>query len=549
MARLGARPGELLPDTLPDAHRLLHELQVHQIELEIQNEELRQAHQDLDAAREKYFDLYDLAPVAYLSIGENGRIEDANLTAADLLDVARSKLIRRSFSDFIVPDDQDRFYFLRRHLATASDREVSELRLIGKSGAPLWVRIEATMSRARKDQPPTVRVTLTDISTLKAAEAVLRERIDQEARLTKFAANAPGAIFQYCLRPDGSSAFPFASAGIEALFGLAPEDLARDASLLITRIHPDDRAHLVASRQDSVCSLSAWHDEHRAMHPEKGEIWVELRATPEHAADGSVLWYGFVADITERKRTEQMVNRLAQTLEQRVTDRTAELTASTRELESFSYAVSHDLRSPLRALDGYSYLLVEEFAERLGKTGCDYLHRIRLASQHLSNVIDDMLDLANVSRLPLNRIALDLSVLGDKNAQELQAQAHQRKVEWVIAEGLSARADPLLMSSLLGHLLGNAWKYTSEREKACIELGSCLKDGTQTFFVRDNGAGFDMTYAQKLFQPFQRLHEPTRFDGTGIGLAIVQRIVYRHGGRVWAESAVGHGATFFFTLP
>jgi light-regulated signal transduction histidine kinase (bacteriophytochrome) len=148
----------------------------------------------------------------------------------------------------------------------------------------------------------------------------------------------------------------------------------------------------------------------------------------------------------------------------------------------------------------------------------------------------------------LTREAVDLSVLGDKIAQKLLAQARHRHVEWVIAEGLVARADPRLMSVLLGHLLGNAWKFTGEQELARIELGSCVSNATQTFSVRDNGIGFDMAYAHKLFQPFQRLHEPARFGGTGIGLAIVQRIIYRHGGRVWAESTLGHGATFFFTF-
>ncbi|MGB0127259.1 MAG: PAS domain S-box protein, partial [Rhodocyclaceae bacterium] len=514
-ARLDLQPIEGSAQTLQDAHRLVHEFQVHQIELEIQNEELRRVQHELEASQAKYFDLYDLAPVGYLTIGEDGRIREANFLAAQLLGGERAALIARPFSAFILPEDQDRFHFLRQHLSNAPHRQVAELRLIGKPGGPLWVRVEAATSLPRNDQPPTLRVTLTDISTAKAAEIVLREQIDQEARLSKFAANAPGAIFQYRLQPDGSGALCYASAGIEALFGVTPRELASDASALLARIHPDDRAHLIGSREASLRSLSTWHDEHRAMHPEKGEIWVELRATPERDADGSVLWYGFVADITERRRAEDLTRDLAQTLEQRVTDRTAELTASTRELELFSYAVSHDLRSPLRALDGYSYLLVEEFAGLLGEAGCHYLHRIRLASQHLSNVIDDMLDLAKVSRQALNPTVVDLSAVGNQVEQALQLEGLHRNVEWIISGGLAVQADPALMSILLGHLLGNAWKFTGERERGRIELGGCLMDGTLTFFVRDNGAGFDMAYAQKLFQPFQRMHEPGRFAGTG----------------------------------
>jgi PAS domain S-box-containing protein len=548
-ARLGERPSTSPPQTLADASRLVHELQVHQLELEIQNEELRRIQQELETSQRKYFDLYDLAPVGYLTICEDKHIVETNFAAAQLLGVERAALARRRFSDFIHRDDRQQFDRLCQSLASAPPGQVTEVRLAGKREPPRWVRIEATMNPPSRDEPPSLRAVVTDISALKVAETALRERIDLEERLTKFAANAPGAIFQYRLRPDGSSTFPYTSAGIQALFGLAPEELVRDAAALVARIHPDDQERLIASRQESQRTLSNWRDEHRVQHPETGEIWVELRATPEREADGSVSWYGFVADITERKRAEQMVQNLAQTLEQRVSDRTAELSASNRELASFSYSVSHDLRAPLRALDGFSYLLAEECGKRPDAPCRDYLHRIRQASQHLGNVIDDMLDLASVGREPLKRGAVDLSVLGDKIAQNLQAQAQQRRVEWTIAEGLVARADPRLMSILLGHLLGNAWKFTGEQELASIELGSSIINATLTFYVRDNGVGFDMTYAHNLFQPFQRLHEPARFEGTGIGLAIVQRIIYRHGGRIWAESAVGHGATLFFTLP
>jgi PAS domain S-box-containing protein len=548
-ARLGERSKPSPPQTLEDASRLLHELQVHQIELEIQNEALRRIGDELEASRAKYFDLYDLAPVGYLTIGEDRHIQEANFAAAQLLGVERAALVGRPFSNFILWEDQERFDHLCRSLASAPPGQVTELRLAGKRDSSRWVRIEATISPAGPGEQPSLRAVVTDISALKAAEAVLRERVDLEERLTKFAANAPGAIFQYRLRPDGSSTFPYTSVGIQALFGLAPEELARDASALVARIHPDDQERLIASRQESQRTLSSWRDEHRVQHPQTGEIWVELRATPEREADGSVSWYGFVADITERKRAEQMVQNLAQTLEQRVSDRTAELSASNRELASFSYSISHDLRAPLRALDGFSYLLAEECNEQVGERGRDYLHRIRQASQHLGNVIDDMLDLASVGREPLKRGTVDLSGLADKIAQELQSQSQQRQVEWVIADGLVARADPRLMSILLGHLLGNAWKFPGEQDHAHIELGRCVAHPTQAFYVRDNGVGFDMAYAHNLFQPFQRLHQPARFDGTGIGLAIVQRIIYRHGGRIWAESSVGHGTTFFFTLP
>ena len=235
-------------------------------------------------------------------------------------------------------------------------------------------------------------------------------------------------------------------------------------------------------------------------------------------------------------------------LEQRVIERTIELEAANKELQAFSYSVSHDLRAPLRSIDGFSQALLEDYADKLDAQGQDDLRRVRNATQRMGQLIDDMLELSRVTRSEINRQTVDLSVLAQTIATELQNSEPQREVEFTVMEGLTASCDPRLLHIALENLLRNAWKFTAKHPKARIEFGFSQSNGKPAYFVRDDGAGFDMAYAAKLFGAFQRLHAMTEFKGTGIGLATVQRIIRRHGGQVWAEGKVEQGATFYFTL-
>lgn len=249
------------------------------------------------------------------------------------------------------------------------------------------------------------------------------------------------------------------------------------------------------------------------------------------------------AEVLERQQAQQAVQVLNQGLQRAIVEQQSAL----KELEAFSYSVSHDLRAPLRSIDGFSQALIEEYCDRLDVTGVDYLQRIRAATQRMGHLIDDLLNLSRVMRCEINFETVDLSHLASEICTELQHHS-ERQVEFIIQSVPLAQGDSRLLRVLLMNLLNNAWKFTSKHTQARIEFGASDRSSVPVYFVRDDGAGFDMAYANKLFGPFQRLHKMNDFPGNGIGLATVQRIVHRHGGRVWAEGAVEQGATFYFTL-
>jgi PAS domain S-box-containing protein len=258
---------------------------------------------------------------------------------------------------------------------------------------------------------------------------------------------------------------------------------------------------------------------------------------------------GISTDITDRTRAEAEVRRLNADLEQRVRERTAELEASTKELDAFAYSVSHDLRAPLRSLDGFSQMLLEDYDEQLDDVGRDCLRRLQANTVRMGQIIDDLLNLSRATRVELKRNVVDLTELARGVVADLRQAEPDREVHIDIAEHLTTTGDPQLLRLVLVNLIGNAWKFSARAEHAAIHFELSRDDGVERVFaVRDNGAGFNMEYAAKLFEPFQRLHSRGEFDGSGLGLAIVARILRRHGGRIWAEGEPGVGATFYFTV-
>jgi len=335
--------------------------------------------------------------------------------------------------------------------------------------------------------------------------------------------------------------------GAEKIFGYAAAEMIGQS---ILRLLPADRqAEEGQILAQVVRGESVRHFETRRLRKNGTEIDVSVTVSAIKDAAGRIVGASKVArDITERKRTEATIRRLNGELEQRVRERTAELEAANRELESFSYSVSHDLRAPLRAMDGYSQAVLEDFGAQLPAEGRRYLETIRRSAQKMSALIDDLLRLARYNRQALQRQIIAFGPIINGCLEELGFPWSDRKVVLRRGELPSVYGDPTLLRQVWANLLSNALKYTRKKVPAEIEIGWVKLNGAGTFFVRDNGTGFDLRNAEKLFEVFERFHRTEDFEGTGIGLAIVHRIIRRHGGRIWAEAAVDQGATFYFSL-
>lgn len=260
------------------------------------------------------------------------------------------------------------------------------------------------------------------------------------------------------------------------------------------------------------------------------------------------VFVAIILDISERKETERKLHEYREHLEEMVEERTRTLSAVNRELESFCYSVSHDLRAPLRSIDGFSQALLEDFGTDMDEAANDYLGRVRSSTQRMGQLIDDLLKLSRVVRTDMSKTLVDIAELAEGVVMQLRDAYPGRDVEFVVNGDLHIHADERLILAMLENLIGNAWKFTAKKERARIELGAECQDGRKVYYIKDNGAGFDEAYVHKLFEPFQRLHSMKEYEGTGVGLATVQRIVRRHGGEVWANGKVDQGATVYFTL-
>lgn len=381
-----------------------------------------------------------------------------------------------------------------------------------------------------------------DITTVREAEEALRE---SEERLRRIVSDAPFPIGLYA--DDGE--ILFVNNAWRRITGYAPEEL-RTIGEWAAKAYGDRKDLACADIESSFSLADAAREGEFAIRTQGGErrFWDFSSSPVGRLPDGRRLVTTMAMDVTERRHAEAELWAYREHLEELVKERTAELEAANREMESFSYSVSHDLRAPLRALDGFSAILAQEYPDRLDERGRGYLDRIRAAARTMALLVDGLLSLARLNRQELTVAPVDLSALARRVGADLAALEPGRSVRLLVTDGLAADGDPRLLHVLLENLIGNALKFTSTRPEARIELGLTERDGERVFFVKDNGVGFDMAYASKLFLPFQRLHRANEFPGTGIGLATVHRIVARHGGRIWPDSAPDAGATFYFTL-
>ncbi|MDR7149107.1 signal transduction histidine kinase [Hydrogenophaga palleronii] len=406
---------------------------------------------------------------------------------------------------------------------------------------------DSTLERARKTRPYGYLIKPFSERELHATIQMALERHAVEKDLAenrRLLQQALDAASMGILELDTSTkAMTINGRTAELLGRLGGQPLSLDDFL--AGIDEKDRPAVAARFQEVLGPLKKFSEEFRLMTSEQPLRWIKV--------DASVLPGGRISgvlqDISERKHTEWHLRKLNESLESLVSERTIELRETLRELESFSYSVAHDLRSPIRAIAGLSTMLLNEYRDNLNPEAVKLVARISAKSTQMGNLIDALLNLSRLSKVTPIRTEIDMSEL----ASEIMAQQMETEPERVatvsIAPGLKVRGDATLVRSVLDNLLRNAWKFSAKREITRIELGSQLQDWEEVFFLRDNGCGFNMALADDLFSPFRRLHSDADFNGTGIGLSIVQRILARHGGRIWAEAQPDKGATFFFTIP
>lgn len=372
----------------------------------------------------------------------------------------------------------------------------------------------------------------------------LVSRLKAEDQLQKIVRTVPSAVFQARVGERNTVALTFMSAQVETLWGVSAKSVLARPRQVLWKIPPAYRRDLLRALSRAVIRASGWDVTVPIMKGD-GLRWLRVHAAPAYKRGEAPVWDGIISDVTDQKRAEQQVVRLNLDLERRVEERTQQLAAVNKELEAFSESVSHDLRAPLRGMRSYAEMLKQ--SELVSGEALMMVERIAAQGMQMENLIQALLELSQISRHELRRTDTDMSATARAILEDLQAREPARNVEWTVQRGIRAYADPRMMRVLFENLLANAWKFTRNQEHARIEVGTLTAE-PQAIFVRDNGAGFDPAYADKLFQPFQRLHPASQFEGTGIGLATVQRIVRRHGGRLWAESRPGEGASFYFEI-
>lgn len=517
--------------------------------------ERRRSRQALEESEARYRQIFALTPLPMFLRRENSlRFVDVNDACLQVYGYTREEMLALTVADIQIPGERESF----KAAAATWGGKIERLHKqhMRKSGEIFDVEIFSYPTKLGDEQ---VRLALVrDITEELHSEQLLR---DSERRVAMALEGSGGALFDW----NVATGAVYLSDRWSAMLGGPLGETQTTFQALEEMMHPEDLVEQRAAIIRLLKSSRPHQSEFRVRTGAGNWIWIESRGSVvESNADGRALRVlGTNIDITQRKQAEMAlrerdallresaakIRNLNTELEQRVEQRTSALAEANRELEMFSYSVSHDLRAPLRTIDGFSQILLDEYAAGLDATGRGYLERVRSGSQRMAKLIDDLLELARVTRRDLQIRQCDLTALAREIAGELQVAEPARQVRILIAEDMQVMADSGLLRIALDNLLRNAWKFTSRQSAVLIEVGCAENEGANTYFVRDNGVGFDMAYVNKLFGAFQRLHSEAEFQGTGIGLALVQRVIRRHGGRVWAEAELDQGATFFFTFP
>lgn len=383
-------------------------------------------------------------------------------------------------------------------------------------------------------------------------ESKIREEkiLEQGAQLQTLSNNLPGVmIFQLIGSADGTREFTMVSSEVTRLSGRKPEEIIKDPTILYNMILEEDRAAFIQRELESYENIIPFKMEVRARSHSHGIRWLYIVSTPRTINDGRVVWDGFHLDITERKQAEEKIRNINAELEEKVRIRTRQLQNMNEELESFAYSVSHDLRAPLRGINGFVDILQEDYASRLDDEARRITRIIKENTVRMGSLIDDLLSFSRMGRHELEKVRFDTREMVLQLIASMEQKTENNRVSYDIHDLHSSYGDTTSLRQVWINLIGNAIKYSRGNPQPTINIGSYKENGETVFYVKDNGVGFDMKYANKLFKVFQRLHSTDEFEGTGVGLAIVEKIINKHGGRVWATSEENSGASFYFTLP
>jgi len=537
-------------------------------EIELLREELREAQETLEAIRSGAADALvvsrDGKEMVYtlenadkpfrvfleemregaVTVDRGGLIVYANRRFADMVGTPLESVMGSQFDDHACTADQAAVKkFIRNENGHAEKIEVSL-----RAGQQQLVPVFLTASPFQIDETNGGKflcIVVTDLTPQRKVEAAAAVDREWKNRYEAVVRASGQLLYDWNLKTNevifGGDA--------ERILGYALPELSGGLAQWEKLVHAEDRAAFRAECAEVLATQKPFNLEYRVRHRDGSWRHFQDNGHPLINAQGKISSIvGFRTDVTARKRDEEKIRQMNSDLERRVSERTAELQFANREMEAFCYSISHDLRAPLRSIRGYSEIILQDYGPKLDVRGEEYLKRACESSAHMNQLLDDLLRLSVISRGELQREKTDLNVLAARVVLELKAAEPERRVNFKLQDNLVVRGDARLLEIALANLIGNAWKFTGRKAEAFIEFGSTQADGERVFFVRDDGDGFEMEWKHRLFGVFERLHSANDFPGTGIGLAIVQRIIQRHGGRVWAEGRRNRGATFYFTL-
>nr|HPR05694.1 PAS domain S-box protein [Denitromonas sp.] len=488
--------------------------------------EQRQAQESVRALLTEKQAILDNVPVGIVFV-ENQRVANANQRFVEWFAPPGESVSGESLSQLGLQ---------HLHLDPGESQMTREMQLARRDGSRRWFYVTGRLIKPDDPEAGALWI-LADTTDLKATSAALRDAHGLSDAVVK---SLPGVFFLL----EASGRILRWNHNLENVTGTPPDQM--EHLIIRSLFHPDDRLAFQGALMQALRTEHATIEARLSAADEGGipHVFTIIRVELQ----GVSHLVGVGVDISERLAAEREVQALNTALETRVRERTAELTVANQELESFSYSVSHDLSAPLRGIDGFSRMLEEDYRPQLDPNALDYLQRIRSATHRMQQLIDDLLKLSRVTRDEMHRSDFNLAALVHDIATELRQEQPERRVALTVPDELLVHGDRNLLRIAMSNLIRNAWKFTSQNAAAQLEIGCLQQDGETVYFAKDNGAGFDMRYAGKLFSAFQRLHRESDYPGTGIGLATVSRIIHRHGGRVWADAQVGCGATFFFTL-